>query len=159
MSVSSKSSASSDVPVLRFFATGAASLLVSFVVWYGIMAASLGVYYLQISRHPHEHNYHTFTTLDIDWLLPCIYVAVFFIVAVVFGGLRWSFRPVIAIPSVYGIFLLCYSSTWYWSRIFTTDKITDFACLLLPLITSAAGAFLGERLAARRCSKRSAAFE
>jgi hypothetical protein len=148
--VSSKSSASSDGPVLRFFATGAASLLVSFMVWYGILAAIFVVVFIQLVRHPHAHGYGTITTSEIDWILPCIYVAVFFVVAIVFGGLRWSFRPVIAIPSVYGIFLGCYSPTLDWSRNSTIDQITDTACLFLPLITSAAGAFLGERLAEKR---------
>jgi hypothetical protein len=139
---------SSDVPLLRLLATGVACLFVGFVLWFGLLAVDTVVFFLQISRHPHQHDFHAVSLIGAAWGVACLYSLSFFVAAFVIGGLRWSFRPVFAAPLVHALFLACYLPTLDWGR----GSPFETAGLFVPLATSAFGAFLGERLSAKRRS-------
>lgn len=145
-SVSRMNDSPSDGTLLRLLATGAACLFVGFVLWFGLLAVDAVVLFLQVSRQPHQHYFQAVYLVGSAWGIVYPYSLCFFVAAFVIGSLRWSFRPTFAAPLFHALFLAYYLPSLDWGR----GSHYDIAGLFLPLATSAFGAFLGERLPAKR---------
>lgn len=158
MSISSSRNDSQNDSYVRSVATGAVFLVGSFVLWFGLLAVDLISSFFQYGRHLHQHGYHAFSLFTLWWSVICIYPAVFFVVAFVIGNSRWSFRPAIVAPIAYAIYLAAYLPSLDWTRKPMAGELFENTGLALPLITSAVGALLGERLAIKRQRTRLSSF-
>jgi|GEM_PF-2445006 len=131
--------------LLGLVSTGLVFLTLGFVLWFAYLAAEAIFTFIQLSSHMHQPSFRPAFLLSTDGGVAVAYGTAFFVAALIMTRFSWCYRPVLSAFSAYMAFLATYLSCLELRHEFFPDTFI----LILPLITSLLGGFLGERLFAR----------